>query len=487
MISAILISIAVLTVYNILIHPWMLDDSFISFRYAENFANGDGFVYNSGEKVEGYTSFLWVALLAVFKILGFDIIITSKFLGIVFSSACILLLFYAHRFIGGIDKRISAYAVMFLGTCGIFSPWLLSGMEVAMFTFWVLLSILIYLSIKQIPKNNLQMLFLGLICTFMVMTRPEGFLIFGIIFSFQLVGSIRKKDLSVLFLLAPLIVIYIPYFIWRYSYYGYLLPNTFYAKVGSTVDQVIRGFDYTKEFSFAALPFVLILLLILFLPRIFKQLRSLVILPITILIYTIYVILVGGDCMPAFRFFTPVMPLLCLLSAMAIPYFIKNKKQIVIILTIIIAYNILQIRLNKNIYDNIVNDKVALYGRKFGLWLKENVPANSVIATNTAGSIPYYSRLKTIDLLGMNDVQIAHRHIPTIGKGWAGHEKGDGAYVLSRRPYFIIFGSNLGSKYPIFLSDMEIYRNPKFHELYIPQVHKLGSNEHLYFYKKNDL
>ena len=34
------------------------DDRFIGFRYSRNFARGNGLVYNVGERVEGYTSFL---------------------------------------------------------------------------------------------------------------------------------------------------------------------------------------------------------------------------------------------------------------------------------------------------------------------------------------------------------------------------------------------------------------------------------------------
>ena len=44
------------------IGSWVIDDAFIIFRYADNFAAGDGLVYNRGEAVEGYTSFTWTLL-----------------------------------------------------------------------------------------------------------------------------------------------------------------------------------------------------------------------------------------------------------------------------------------------------------------------------------------------------------------------------------------------------------------------------------------
>jgi arabinofuranosyltransferase len=44
-------------------HHW-LDDAFIFFRYAANWADGHGPVFNLGERVEGYSSVLWTMILA---------------------------------------------------------------------------------------------------------------------------------------------------------------------------------------------------------------------------------------------------------------------------------------------------------------------------------------------------------------------------------------------------------------------------------------
>ena len=48
------------------------DDSFITFRYARNLADGYGPVFNTGERVEGYTSFGWVIIFAFFTISGWN-------------------------------------------------------------------------------------------------------------------------------------------------------------------------------------------------------------------------------------------------------------------------------------------------------------------------------------------------------------------------------------------------------------------------------
>ena len=43
---------------------WLDDDQMISMRYARNPADGLGPVWNAGERVEGYTNFLWMTVMA---------------------------------------------------------------------------------------------------------------------------------------------------------------------------------------------------------------------------------------------------------------------------------------------------------------------------------------------------------------------------------------------------------------------------------------
>ena len=50
----------------------LVDDAYISLRYAANWAGGRGLVFNPGERVEGYTNFLWVLIEAAAIRLGAD-------------------------------------------------------------------------------------------------------------------------------------------------------------------------------------------------------------------------------------------------------------------------------------------------------------------------------------------------------------------------------------------------------------------------------
>jgi hypothetical protein len=102
-----------------------------------------------------------------------------------------------------------------------------------------------------------------------------------------------------------------------------------------------------------------------------------------------------------------------------------------------------------------------------GVW-----PRGSLVALNTAGATPYFAPdHRYIDMLGLNDVHIARRRIDSIRVPWQripGHYKGDGHYVLSREPDYIIVGPGAGTTIddPWFLGDHEMRDDPRFHEHY---------------------
>ncbi|UCC79354.1 MAG: hypothetical protein JSW64_13950 [Candidatus Zixiibacteriota bacterium] len=478
--TAVLLALLCLLFFSIHIQPWMPDDAFISFRYAENLTEGHGLVYNAGERVEGYTSFLWVILLAAGNRFGIDLVVFSKIMGIVFALGCIAVLFSAHRFIREIDYSISTAALFMMGSSGIFLPWGISGTEVTLFAFLILLSVLCYIKIKD-SGDYRKFIILGLLCSLAMLTRPEGLLLSGTLVVYH---SIAKRDFrSAAYLSAVIIFIYGPYFCWRYIYYGYPLPNTFYAKVGFNTSQVIRGIKYLM---YNVTSFLLVLFPLMdpgAAYRWLKRYRGFVILPLVCGVYTIYIILIGGDSMPAFRFFVYIMPVICLLSAMFIALF--GRRTMAFFIVAVLAFNITMWNFVYFI-PHIKKSRVAEFGREVGTWLAANVPGDAVIATNTAGSIPYYSGLKTIDMLGLNDPHIAHRRIPEIGTGWPGHEKSDGDYVLSREPDLIQFGSSLGRKTPVFCGDYELFNNPEFRKKYVLKSIEMPSGNILHIYQRRD-
>ena len=462
-----ILSLAVIIWYNWYIYPWMLDDAFIAFRYAANFADGHGLVYNLGERVEGYTSFLWVFVLGLFKIVGIDIVFMSKVLGALFGLACIGALFISYRVFPGSTRRSAAISSLLLATCGAFTPWLGSGMEVTLHAFLTLLTLFLYVSAIRKDGSPRQLVTVGVLLALTVMTRPEGALLVLLIFADALFRSLRGRNWSFLYVAIPSAAIYVPYFVWRLSYYGYLLPNTFYTKVGSTYSQIVRGFDYVEGAVVPMLAILLPAVLALVLKWSWFRKPGRFLLPVFVAVHVAYVVIVGGDCMPAFRFLVPVVPLLALFAGIGVSA-VSRRYLLPVLLTLILAgYGVYEMLNAPRITPHIRIDLVAYNGREVGLWLKDNVPPGTLVATNAAGALAYYSELPIVDMLGLNDVHIAHRKIANLGAGTAGHEKGDGAYVLSRNPDLIQFYSSAGSFEPEFLSDKELWAMPEFHQRYV--------------------
>src|ERR1700746_2217394 len=70
-----------------LVWNFVTDDAFISFVYARNLARHGQLVFNLGERVEGYTNFLWTVVLAFFLRLGLQPELMSRLLGTGFAIA----------------------------------------------------------------------------------------------------------------------------------------------------------------------------------------------------------------------------------------------------------------------------------------------------------------------------------------------------------------------------------------------------------------
>ena len=66
------VALLVLAIAHIRYLWFVCDDAFITFRYAKNLAHGLGPVWNAGERVEGYTNFLWMMIASLPIGLGFD-------------------------------------------------------------------------------------------------------------------------------------------------------------------------------------------------------------------------------------------------------------------------------------------------------------------------------------------------------------------------------------------------------------------------------
>ena len=442
--AALAVAVAVLVAHQAKLQPWTLDDAFISMRYAWNLAHGHGLVFNPGEAVEGYTNFLWTVLLAPAALAGKDMVLWSKVLGLLCTMATLGLVAWSDRWLGA-GARAATWSVLLLGTSGVFTRWSLSGMEAPLVGVLVLGALLVH-------ARDERGIATGVLAGVAGLGRPDANLVLLAI----LADSSRRGALG---RLAGFALVAVPYNAWRVWTYGDLLPNTFYVKVGGTLASLARGTYYVNDFLGVELGLVLLVALGLFAGErlLAPGIRAM---PLYLLVHLLYVVAVGGDVFQGFRFFAPVLPVLACCAGIAVTEVRRGAAAGAVAIAI---HGGALLANNQLIHSGEISD----VGERIGKWLRICAPPDAVLATNIAGAVPFYSRLQTIDMLGLNDRHIAHREMPKMGEGKAGHEKGDGAYVLSRAPDYVVFGALKGSATPKFVGDRELAAIPEFHEQYV--------------------
>jgi hypothetical protein len=129
-------------------------------------------------------------------------------------------------------------------------------------------------------------------------------------------------------------------------------------------------------------------------------------------------------------------------------------------------------------------DPSARLGRIVGLWMHAHLPPGTLVATNAAGALPYFSDLPVVDMLGLTDRHIARSAAER--SAWIGHERGDAAYVLRRAPDLILFGGPEGAVDPWpFPGDRALAQDPEFRVRYGLERVPFDGFE-LVFYRRRD-
>jgi len=452
------------------------DDTYITLRYVSNWLAGDGITWNPGERVEGYSSFLHLVALATVVASGSETELSPRIVN--FLSLFLLFGFSFWYFIlrqretPSSSQRLVA-GMGFLLACGSFSlyVWALGGLEAPLYALLLSVSTAAFAEAFDIPDEPYRLAGASLLFGLAYLARPETTLFVGLSSCWLLAAKPTRRVRPLAAFLLPFAFVVLLHVLWRYSYYGDLLPNTFYAKAeGMHGVKLWSGLAYVGNF-FIAPPFLMPLVLLAFGAAVWT--RSLG--PKGLYFFgcftafTAYVVWVGGDHMPAFRLFTPVAPLGALAFYWLLRPALAGRNSLVptaaLGAAVLVAFA--SQPLKKELNPRWV-DPAAFFGRLVGEYIEVNWKPGALVALNTAGSTPFYSPEKTyIDMLGLNDRHIARRRVEEVQTYWQGqpgHAKGDGDYVLSREPEYIILGPAMGTPVdlPWFLSDLEMERNPEF-------------------------
>jgi hypothetical protein len=408
-----------------------VDDANIYFVYMKNIAQGYGFVYSiGGEHVEGFTSLSWTLLGSLF----FKISEYPELLLILFNILIIsFTLFQLTRFTDSLFSSSSFSIQSIVLLCCVylipgFIEWtILSIMETGLWSCLITLLILHILSIINKESTNKEQYVFSLLLGLLVITRPEAmlwsifFLIARYVLLYKNTSSIGISFNKSIIPLSVFVCTIIGLILWRLSYFGYPLPNTYYAKVSSDIlSNLKHGIGYIYRFL-SANPLCLLSTLAIskiLWDRIFKKHSNnhyspaLYILISTIIISFAIPLYSGGDHFAYFRFMQSTLPIFYIVLMMILNFYgLTVTKQFAIILCFfaIISSGLIDALAGKSPLKHEWN--IAIEGRSLGVKLSDffidesTLPSQGVLV---AGGTAYTYKGKTIDLMGLNNTVMAH-------------------------------------------------------------------------------
>jgi arabinofuranosyltransferase len=470
-----------------------LDDAYISYRYALNLAAGNGLVFNPGEYVEGYTNLLWTLLIAAGMKLGGDAPAIGHWLSVVFSAATLITTYaYTVQLTGGRHRLLALLTPAGLLASNAFVAWTTSGLETPLFTWLAVCAALAMARGRPIAT--------ALLCVAAFMTRPDGALLAACLLlpgTLRALRALRAPGANgtrlawVAAAAGPAVVFAVglaALTLFRVWYYGDIVPNTFYAKIGGI--PLSRGLIYLRN-ALVDGPALLLpgaIVAAIWQPS-FRPAATYIVLN------AIYVVAIGGDVFALGRFILPSLPMLfggALAGAILV---MQRRFAAGACMTALLPacalwslYGTWPAAWGPPIYDFRRHDAVAFphsWKREAARihWIfspdedalkhaqlariRALVPPVRVLALVGIGKLGYWGAdLHIIDMVGLTDRHIAHSGKIIAGTYVApGHSRTDSAYVLSRRPDAIELPRR-GTPFLPLPVVVDMWNNPDLERLY---------------------
>ena len=453
------------------------DDAYISFRYAHNLVTGHGLVFNLGEKLEGFTNFLWVLILAPFEWLGWDLFQVCEVLGTVLGIACLVYATKLVTWINGERKDFSQlWAAMWLATSSSFVLWAKSGLEQPLAQLlpivgaWILWRARNELALSEThvtrplgiaqrddavttKRLEKQYLVAGVLMGMACMTRPELHMM-AILVGLPLVldaVKARKVTRAQLLYVAGILAITIPSHGFRYAYYGTLVPNTFYVKTGTGSLVWREGIKTLHDmFDFNDMGALVVLAPLAFVDR--KRIVEKCVMAIISLAFMAFYVKVGVDEMQWHRLYLPALPFTAVLAALgaqnlldAILRISKAEKLRTVAygvawgVVILAGYSSFRFTYREQHGFDGHGDLAGTFHPDLGKFLVRHERPGALVAFQDMGSTPYHAPdIDFLDFIGLVDKTVAHARHDYGLHAFVGAdaENNQGKYDAEMREYF---------------------------------------------------
>lgn len=443
------------------------DDTYIYLVYVKNLFGGNGLTFN-GMKVQGFTSVLWITLIAAGRLLTEALPTVPDRLSMASGVFVMVMAYRVGRRLGLSRARALITPALLAGT-GDFAFYMGNGLETVFFAGMVLLSLrLVY---ADAPNRALRSFGLPLVLALTIFARPEGVLVAAVVIAFL---AWQSETASLGRCLLWMVILIAPVTLATRVYYGSFLPNTYYAKAGAGFANAGQGLLYLMHFMKAKVFIVLAFIYLAAHKRAVMGRRATPLF-VLVIVYVVHITIQGGDNLVGHRAFLPVLPVMYL--TVTLGFRRLHGLAAGLALLFVTTFHVANYNYGTIIGGSFqlpVREQIDLWRSGFtrrhatGLYLKENYPPGTVVALNAAGIIPYFSEMPTLDMLGLNNKYIARRGRRDRTLAY-GHQVGDGHYIVRQQPDVILFGGLGRAKKAYFISDREIWRSSEFRRFYRPR------------------
>ncbi len=274
---------------------WLSDDAYITFRTVDNFIHGFGLTWNIDERVQVYTHPLWMFFLSVVYFCTRQIYYSALLLSIAISfiAIAIFALYLAK------SPYIAAMGILILAASKSFVDYSTSGLENPLTHLLIVLFMLVFYSDR---RNTRSIFWLSLIAALAALNRMDTLLLFAPPLIYKLYKSPTFMNIKAALLGFLPFVFWEAFSLW---YYGFLFPNTAYAKLDTGIGaaQLLhQGIGYfISSAKFDPILFIIIAagFSLTFISREWRNIPFL----LGIILYFLYTLKIGGDFM-AGRFLT---------------------------------------------------------------------------------------------------------------------------------------------------------------------------------------
>ncbi|MEN8161330.1 MAG: hypothetical protein ABFS41_14770 [Myxococcota bacterium] len=456
--------------------PFFADDSFISLRYAARLIEGHGLTWTDGERVEGYSNFLWVIAIAAAGLAGNDLVVTARVLGVACTVAMLGAYFWVHRGRGlRVGVGATSLASLLVALSGSVAAHAIGGLEQPLLSALVVWGLVLSIRLLDEDSPNVGKIALpGILFGLAAVTRPDAPLIIAAIcLAFVFARGVTRESVRVAVWLACISgAFYLGQLAFRLDYYGEWVPNTAHGKISWNVDRFASGWRYVSE---AALP-VAGLLSVAFGAGVLGSFRDrrlrgqLLVVAAPIALWCAYIVMIGGDHVPQRRHLSVAIGMTGLAAALAVGWLLdafpgRVRGMTVVAGALIVATALAAVHSRDR--QRAKRNQWFWTGKEVGRFLAEAFEdERPLVAVDAAGALPFYSRLPSLDMLGLTDRHIAKNPPKTLGEGMLAHELGDGRYVLDREPDLVVFNTPIGGARPNWRSGRQMLRDPRFRRDY---------------------